>query len=107
MDSASVPHGLRLLPRRRGTPRGKRRWESMPRYFFHLRDRAQRLQDEEGRELPNVETARKVAVMNARAIICDEVLQGTVSLGETIEVEDEAGRALLSVAFSEAVAFRR
>jgi hypothetical protein len=79
----------------------------MPRFFFHLRDGRQRLKDEEGRDLPDAETARKVAVMNARSIICDEVLLGHVPLGEVIEVEDEAGRDVLAVPFSEAVEIKR
>jgi hypothetical protein len=79
----------------------------MPRFFFHLRDGRRRLIDEEGRDLPDAETARKVAVMSARSIICDEVLLGNLPLGEVIEVEDEAGRDVLDLPFSDAVKVRR
>jgi hypothetical protein len=79
----------------------------MPRFFFHLRDGNRRLLDEEGRDLPDAETARKVAVMSARSIICDEVLLGILPLNEVIEVEDEAGRGILDVPFSETVTIRR
>ena len=79
----------------------------MPRYFFHLREGALVTRDEEGRDLKNLQTARAVAVMSARDIMCGEVLLGRVSLGDAIEVEDESGRKLFDVPFSQAVDFTR
>ena len=74
----------------------------MPRYFFHLYDDVVSI-DEEGSELPDVAAARELALKNARAIACQEVLEGHLSLGHRIEVEDEEGRPVLVLPFQDAV----
>ena len=47
--------------------------------------------------------ARKQALKNARAIACQEVLEGHLNLTHRIEVEDEKGRPVLVLPFQEAV----
>ena len=42
-------------------------------YFFNLHECGTVLEDEEGRELPDLDTARATAVADARAIMCAEV----------------------------------
>ena len=74
----------------------------MPRYFFHLYDDIVSL-DEEGSDLPDVAAARRKAMQNARAIACQEVLDGHLNLRHRIEVEDESGRPVLVLPFQEAV----
>jgi hypothetical protein len=67
------------------------------RYFFHLRDAAHSIRDEEGIELPNLDDA------------CDEILRALEHLhienadlaqaarGWTLEVTDASGTVLFSV----------
>ena len=74
----------------------------MSRFFFHLYDDVVSI-DEEGSELPDVAAARQRALKNARAIACQEVLEGHLNLTHRIEVEDEKGRPVLVLPFQEAV----
>ena len=77
----------------------------MPRFFFHIFDHVEIL-DDEGMELPDAEAARSAALAGARAMICDQVKEGRLCLNHRIEVEDEAGATVLSIAFAEAVTDR-
>ena len=79
----------------------------MPRYFFHVRNGIGDAEDEEGRELPSVEAARREAIKGARSIISDEVKQGLIDLRGEITVTDEDGAALIRLGFEEAVELRR
>ena len=74
----------------------------MPRYFFHVYDDVV-LRDDEGIELADSEAARAEALAGARALICDQVRKGRLSLHHRIEVEDDRGRAVLTLPFDEAV----
>jgi hypothetical protein len=76
----------------------------MTRFYFHLEDRSGRVADEEGVELPDVDSAHRHALQAARLIICDEVVQGRVDLSQTILVEDQAGRRLVDLRFRDALA---
>jgi hypothetical protein len=74
----------------------------MPLFFFHLYDDAVAL-DEEGIELPDRGAAERTAVASARALICEQVRTGSVTLHHRIEVVDEAGSPVACVTFGDAV----
>jgi hypothetical protein len=74
----------------------------MPRFFFHLYDDMVSV-DDEGTELPDAKAAHECAVKSARAIACQEVLEGHLNLRHRIEVEDERGTPVLTVHFSDVV----
>jgi len=74
----------------------------VPRFFFHLYDDLI-VRDEEGKELPDLETARSLAASSARHIACTEVMQGHLNLQHRIEVEDEVGAGLFSVRFNDVI----
>jgi hypothetical protein len=76
----------------------------MTRFYFHLEDRSGRVADEEGVDLPDVDSAHRHALQAARLIICDEVVRGRVDLSQTILVEDQAGRRLVDLRFRDALA---
>ncbi len=78
----------------------------MPRYFFHVRDGTGVAQDEDGRELANVELARSEALKGVRSIISDEVKRGLIDLRGEVTVTNRAGAVLLRVRFEEAVELR-
>ena len=74
----------------------------MPRFFFHIYDDTIAL-DDDGMDLPDVETARQQALLGARSLICEEVAKGHLNLSYRIEVEDENGRPVLTLPFASAV----
>ncbi|TMJ16367.1 MAG: hypothetical protein E6G94_04365 [Alphaproteobacteria bacterium] len=73
------------------------------RYYFHLRETAAYVCDEEGVELDGAESARVTALKTARAIIASDALLGKVPLAATLEIEDEHGHRVLDLPFHEAV----
>ncbi len=74
----------------------------MPRFFFHIYDDVA-LRDGDGLELADAEAARHAAVAGARAMMCDQLAKGRLSLHHRIEVEDEAGNPVLALAFGDVV----
>ena len=74
----------------------------MPRYFFHVYDDIV-AKDEEGAELPNVAAARLNALVAARDLIAEQVRHGYIVLSHWIDVTDEQGDAVLTIAFRDAI----
>jgi hypothetical protein len=77
----------------------------MPRFYFHLYNDVVTA-DDEGRMLPDVEAARGVAVQEAREMMTDEVLAGTINLSHRIVVADEDGQVVATISYRDAVAVR-
>lgn len=76
----------------------------MPRYHFNLHNSIGFVADEEGRDLPDLETAHEEALKGARSIIAEEVLGGRLDLRGRVDVTDGAGKPLFSLDFADAVA---
>ncbi|HEU0134705.1 MAG TPA: hypothetical protein VFR28_07765 [Allosphingosinicella sp.] len=74
----------------------------MPRFFFHVFDDLES-RDDEGIDLPDSEAARGAALAGARAMMCDQVAKGRLSLHHRIEVEDQEGAVILTLPFRDAV----
>jgi hypothetical protein len=74
----------------------------MPRFYFNLRDDLV-VDDEEGRELPDIAAARDCALLNARSIASENVHKGHLDLSHRIEVVDHDGRIVATVSFADAV----
>jgi hypothetical protein len=74
----------------------------MPRFFFHVYDDCV-VRDEDGIELADAAAAKAAALAGARAMMCDQLTSGRLSLHHRIEVEDEAGGPVLTLAFGDAV----
>lgn len=75
----------------------------MPTYYFHLRNGSDILLDPEGRDLPNLNGIKHVALVEARALLSQEVLNGRINLGQRLDIEDDSGRIVHSLPFVEAV----
>jgi hypothetical protein len=73
----------------------------MPRYYFHLRAREDRLHDEEGVVLPDVEAAWFQAVRSARDLIRADLYLGCGFEEQIIEIADEGGAAVQQIALNE------
>jgi hypothetical protein len=77
----------------------------MPRYYFNLRDEVS-VEDSEGKELANLDAARDQAIVHARGMMAEDIRQGRLMLGDQIDVIDEQGQRVLTVAFREAIAIQ-
>ena len=76
----------------------------MPLYFFHIREGNELLMDPEGSHLPDLEAARSEAFECARQLISDAVLAGSpLGMERNIQIDDEAGQAVLSVPFRDVI----
>jgi hypothetical protein len=76
----------------------------MPQFFFDLHECGRVLIDDEGVEMPDADAARTNAVYEARQIMAAEVSHGRLCLACHIEVQDEARKTVLVVAFADAIA---
>ena len=74
----------------------------MRRFFFHLYDDLTVI-DQEGQELPTLQSARERAVDDAREMICAEIQDGHLNLKHRIEVADGTGKVLLRVRFADTI----
>ncbi len=79
----------------------------IPRYYFHVRNGNGLVEDDEGRNLPDRDTARAEALKGVRSMLSEDVLSGFLDLQGTIDVVEEAGEPVLSLDFGEAVDVRR
>ena len=74
----------------------------MSRYFFHLRDGHDQLLDPEGIELADAQAIDAAALRAARDTLSHELKEGRLDLRYRIDVEDEGGNILHSIALAEA-----
>ncbi len=74
----------------------------MPRYYFHVYDDVEAL-DDEGLDRADAEAAVAGAVNAARELAAEEVRRGKLNLGHRIEVEDESGSVIAAVMFRDCV----
>lgn len=75
----------------------------MATYFFDMTDVDERLIDEDGREIPNIEAVKSVAIGEARSIISHDAKEGVIDMRLSIAVRDEQGLEVHRLAFSDAV----
>ena len=75
----------------------------MPRFFFHVYDDVVAL-DEEGVELPDAAGAEREGRRGARALASEQVLEGRLNLSHRIDIADETGAVVATIAFRDAIA---
>ena len=78
----------------------------MPCYHFNVQNGTGFVEDEEGRELPDLDAVRCEALTGIRSILAEDVRKGFLDLAGRIEVLDETGARVLTVPFAEAVDVR-
>ena len=71
----------------------------MPRYFFHIKDKAQEIRDEERIELDDLDEVREEAAESARLILTQQALYGQAQDGREFVVTDEQGHVVLNFPF--------
>jgi hypothetical protein len=74
---------------------------AMPRYFFHIRDRGRMIADEEGIDLPDMETEKDECQKAIRSVLEDDEWRKDLSPNAELHVVDELGRTVLIVPFSD------
>lgn len=74
----------------------------MPRYYFNLHNDVDSL-DDEGRDLPDLASARRAAAEDARHMAAESLRHGHLNLAHFVEVTDEHGQSLIKVTFGEVV----
>jgi hypothetical protein len=62
----------------------------MPRFYFNVYNDVTAL-DDEGIDLPDIETARQAALGGARDLAADQVKKGRLNLTHRIDIVDEGG----------------
>ena len=72
----------------------------MPRFFISLINDEIEVNDENGRDLPDLEAARRLALKAAGQIIADEMAQGRESIRITLIVDGGARERLLELPFT-------
>jgi hypothetical protein len=72
-------------------------------FFLHLHNGLGFLPDEEGRELPDLEAARREAVRSIRSLLAEEITRGRIDLGGRVEIAGADGEILAQVPFAEAL----
>ncbi len=66
----------------------------MGRFYFHIQDGGQLLQDPEGTDLPDVDAARQEAILAAREILIGAIKMGKTLVPKAVVIADEEGRTL-------------
>jgi hypothetical protein len=73
----------------------------MPRFFMHVREADELIEDLDGSDLPDLEAARSEATAAAREIAAEHLKAGKALGVRRIEIRDDAGRMLATVPFPE------
>lgn len=66
----------------------------MPRYYFHVREHGSFREDLEGTELPSDDLAYEEAILAAREMLSEKVLNGGVIDGQVFEIMNDAGELI-------------
>jgi hypothetical protein len=77
----------------------------MPKFYFHIVDGTELIEDPDGSELADLETARAEALQSARHLLADKVRAGQVVDGQRFEIRDADGHLLATVPFRDAIRF--
>jgi len=75
----------------------------MPLFYFHLRDGEDVLLDPDGLELDDRATIARRALIEARSILSQDMLEGRINLNQHIDVADGGGLIVHSLWFCDAV----
>jgi hypothetical protein len=63
----------------------------VPRFYFHLRDGDDLIEDQEGILLPDMDAVREEAFASAREILAERLKAGELLDGQRFEIVDDCG----------------
>jgi hypothetical protein len=69
----------------------------MARFYFHIQDGVDLIEDEEGTDLPSADHAREEALQAAREICSEAIKTGEELKADAVVIVDENGKQLSSV----------
>jgi hypothetical protein len=69
----------------------------MPRFYLHLRDGDDLIEDPDGSDLPDVEAAKEEARVSARHILAERVRSGKAIGNQCFEIVDELGNMCVTM----------
>lgn len=75
----------------------------MPHFYFHVFNGTGETHDDEGVDLPDLDSARLRALSSIRSILREEIRGGLLDFGGVVRIMDDRGRLLLEVPFATAV----
>jgi hypothetical protein len=75
----------------------------MPFYFLDVANTDILTEDTEGRELPDLEAARRAAITNIRSILSNEIAEGRLDLRGEIRIRGGSGAVLRVVPYADAI----
>ena len=78
----------------------------MSRYFFHLKQATDTVDDLDGRGFADLDAAKAAAIVDLRAVICAQVTQGQLDRSSRIDITDEHGQCLAAIGLGDAVHVR-
>lgn len=93
----------RTETRRRHRSWASKRKDQMPRYFFHVRNDSEFIEDPDGTDLPSPDHARQEAILAAREILSERLLKGRPIGGDVFEITSEDGTLVERVPFRSAL----
>ena len=73
------------------------------RYYFHIKDGADLIRDQEGTELATADAARVQALRSARELWADAIKSGKPLGADAVIIADEQGETLTFVPMNEAL----
>jgi hypothetical protein len=79
----------------------------MERFYFHQKHSAGRIHDLEGAEFSDLDAAKAEAILSARQIICNLVIQGQAIDQWFFEIANEAGTIVFQMPFADAIPVSR
>jgi hypothetical protein len=77
--------------------------ETMPRFYINFHNRDQKTKhnvlarDEVGLDVPDLEEARKAALISAREIVADNVKGGAIAPLVTVVITDHNGQVVMTI----------
>jgi hypothetical protein len=69
----------------------------MGRFYFHLKDGDKLIEDPEGADLPDLDAARREALLAACELLSEAIKFGKTKVPEAFVIADEAGRAVATI----------
>lgn len=78
----------------------------MPRYYFNIRSSEGLIEDPDGTDLPDLDTARTEARQAARDLLASLLRAGEELDGQVFEIVDDQGHILERLPFRSVIRFR-
>lgn len=75
----------------------------MPRYYLHLRNEADEVLDQEGKDYSNMDELKADVLTAARDIMAGDLTRGIIDWRYRVDAEDETGHIVYTMPFEHAV----